>query len=135
MKALETPEEKLARRLKKKEEKERRRRERMGWDKQDLVSCTVTGVDCYTLRVLYCIGQDIGTCACHVHIVHWLPNRTNVLCTCTCTCTCMYSCIHVCTYYIHYTELKDFLHSFRNLRFVQGTMIDWFLDFDGHSLY
>lgn len=42
MKALETPEEKLARRLKKKEEKERRRRERMGWDKQDLVGCTMT---------------------------------------------------------------------------------------------
>ena len=37
MKALETPEEKLARRLKKKQEKERRRREKMGWDKQDLV--------------------------------------------------------------------------------------------------
>ena len=38
MKALETPEEKRARRLKKKEEKERRRREKMGWDKKDLVS-------------------------------------------------------------------------------------------------
>lgn len=37
MKALETPEEKLARRLKKKQEKERRRREKMGWDKKDLV--------------------------------------------------------------------------------------------------
>ena len=38
MKALETPEEKLVRRSKKKMEKERKRRERMGWDKQDLVS-------------------------------------------------------------------------------------------------
>ena len=38
MKALETPEEKRARRLKKKQEKERRRREKRGWDKKDLVS-------------------------------------------------------------------------------------------------
>lgn len=37
MKALETPEEKLARRIKKKQEKERRRREKRGWDKKDLV--------------------------------------------------------------------------------------------------
>ena len=37
MKALETPEEKLARRVKKKQEKERGRREKMGWDKKDLV--------------------------------------------------------------------------------------------------
>lgn len=60
MKALETPEEKLARRLKKKEEKERRRRERMGWDKQDLVSYTMTRVDCYTLIMYLCIVQDSG---------------------------------------------------------------------------
>ena len=38
MKALETPEEKLARRIKKKEEKERKRLEKRGWDKCDLVS-------------------------------------------------------------------------------------------------
>ena len=41
MKALETPEEKRARRLKKKQEKERRCREKMGWDKKDLVSFTL----------------------------------------------------------------------------------------------
>lgn len=38
MKALETPEEKRARRLKKKVDKERRQKEKMGWDKNDLVS-------------------------------------------------------------------------------------------------
>ena len=37
MKALETPEEKRARRVGKKEAKERTRREKMGWDKEYLV--------------------------------------------------------------------------------------------------
>ena len=53
MKALETPEEKRARRLKKKQEKERRRREKMGWDKKDLVSLQSPYCVCiYILRVL-----------------------------------------------------------------------------------
>ena len=52
MKALETPEEKLARRLNKKQEKERKRREKMGWDKQDLVS-TCTCVHVYHFKYIY----------------------------------------------------------------------------------
>jgi len=38
MKALETPEEKRARRLAKKEAKERKRRQKLGWDSEQLVS-------------------------------------------------------------------------------------------------
>ena len=38
MKAIETPEEKRARRLKKKEEKERRLRSKMGWDQEMMVT-------------------------------------------------------------------------------------------------
>ena len=38
MKAIETPEEKRARRLKKKEEKERRHRSKMGWDQEMMVT-------------------------------------------------------------------------------------------------
>ena len=38
MKALETPEEKRARRLAKKEAKERKRRQNLGWDSEQLVS-------------------------------------------------------------------------------------------------
>ena len=39
MKALETPEEKRARRLQKKEDKERKLRSKMGWDQEMMVSC------------------------------------------------------------------------------------------------
>ena len=64
MKALETPEEKRARRVKKKVEKERRRREKMGWDKNDLVSFLHLSVndsifvdcvcdDCFAVRFRY----------------------------------------------------------------------------------
>lgn len=38
MKALETPEEKRARRIQKKEDKERRKRAKMGWDEEMMVS-------------------------------------------------------------------------------------------------
>ena len=38
MKAIETPEEKRARRLKKKEEKERHLRSKMGWDQEMMVT-------------------------------------------------------------------------------------------------
>lgn len=37
MKALETPEEKRARRIKKKEEKDKRKRAEMGWDQEMMV--------------------------------------------------------------------------------------------------
>ena len=41
MKALETPEEKRARRLKKKEEKEKRKRAEMGWDQEMMVTIRI----------------------------------------------------------------------------------------------
>ena len=41
-KALETPEEKRARRLAKKEAKERKRRQKLGWDSEQLVDSTTT---------------------------------------------------------------------------------------------
>lgn len=58
MKDLETPEEKLARRIKKKQEKERRRREKRGWDKKDLVCVYIHEED--EIR-------DIPTVHVHVH--------------------------------------------------------------------
>lgn len=44
MKAVETPEEKRARRLAKKEAKDRKRKSEMGWDEEDLVT-----IDCFVL--------------------------------------------------------------------------------------
>ena len=76
MKALETPEEKLARRLKKKQEKERRRREKMGWDKQDLVS-TCTHVYMY-MYMYMCISFQIK----YIYNVHLYFDKLVYLCTC-----------------------------------------------------
>lgn len=63
LKAIETPEEKRARRLTKKEAKERKKREKMGWDQEYMV-----GISCLTCCVM-----------CLMQILRAIPMRITLL--------------------------------------------------------